>query len=151
MSPERATRRATCRQTAGNLRQPTKTSKPRTAGKKASQEMEGRSKEEGGGGRNLGLRVPGAPHRVPRRRGRAPGGRDGAYGAGDEAAVRDGVAVAEEVRHASAGEAPGGAAAAGRAGLPRRRRRREEREDGGAERARARAVGQAELRGSPAA
>jgi hypothetical protein len=95
------------------------------------------------GGRNLGLRVTGVPRRVPRRRGRGPRGRDGADGAGDEAAVRDGVAFAEEVRPPAAREAPLAAAAGG----ARRVRRREEGDNGAAERARANTVGQAELRG----
>ena len=99
--------------------------------------------------KDLGLRVAGVPRGVARRRGR--GGRllEGADGAGDEAAVRDGVAGAEEVRPAAAREAPGGRrAAAGGAGGARswRRGRGQEGEDRVAEPAGAGPVGQAELR-----
>jgi len=96
--------------------------------------------------------VPGIPRRVPRRRGCGrPSRRDDADSAGDEAAVRDRVPVAEEVPPAAAREATGGASApaAGGAGRARRRRRREERKDGVAESARQCAVGLVELPGNP--
>ena len=89
--------------------------------------------------------MPGVPWGVPRRQGRGRRGLDGADGAGDEAAVRDGVTVAEEVRPAAAREAPGGRAAVDGAGGAGGRGRGQEREDRAAERAGAGAVGQAEL------
>lgn len=95
--------------------------------------------------------MPGVPRRVPRRRGRGPGGRNGANGAGDEAAIRYGVSVAEEVSPSATREAPGGRAAAGGAGGIGLRRRRQEGDDNATERAGAGAISQAELRGRAAA